>query len=256
MSCDGGSPQAPEAASVTTAPSSASELAATPTSTPTPTPTPTPMPMPMPTPTPRQGTGAVGGDGRIVVVTEGSSSAVSWDGSHTGMFGNSRNDIEYHGLAVGGSDIETLHGRIDAVLALEPDLVSIYIGSNDLQNFSSAQDFAVELEAYVDILRAEGAKVVISTLLPRQVAGTDNATYNAMRLELAEIVKAADWVDGVADFANDPQMGPDDAPFNTVLYQADGLHPTAGANRDPATGQMVLFEIYRPAMDALVEDAR
>lgn len=218
-------------------------------STPAPTPSPSPTPAPAPVPTTK-------GDGKIVVVTEGSSTAISWGGSHTGMYGNSRNDIEYHGLAVGGSGISRLFQRLDKVIELKPDLVSIYIGSNDLSSFVNTSAFVVELRRYVDRLHADGARVVICTLLPHQTGTPDDLIYNVMRREFAEIIRSADWVDGVADFAADPVMGPDEAPFDRTLYQADGVHPTDGTHGVGEGGQRKLFRVFQPAMDKLVADIR
>ncbi|QYU68806.1 SGNH/GDSL hydrolase family protein [Leptolyngbya sp. 15MV] len=192
-----------------------------------------------------------------MVVTEGSSSAFAYGGNHTGMYRDYKGSaIEFHGLAVGGSGLNNLIDRIDVVLVAKPDLVSVYIGANDLTSYSSADAFASRLQSYVEQIRRTGAKVVICTILPRQTGSAHDARYNAMRKEVAEIIRKVDWVDGVVDFANDPQMGPDDAPFNRVLYKTDGVHPTDGSKANPPSGQMVLFEAYRPIMDKLLADVR
>jgi lysophospholipase L1-like esterase len=172
------------------------------------------------------------------------------------MYANYRSDIEYHGLATGGSGLSQLEQRLDEVLKLKPDLVSVYIGSNDLINYATPQAFMERLRNYVTKLRSDGARVVICTLLPHQVPTQDNSRYNAMRKEVSELMRKADWIDGIADFAADPQMGPDEAPFNRILYKADGLHPTDGSKSNPPSGQMVLFDVYRPSMERLVADVR
>lgn len=200
-------------------------------------------------------------DGKIVVVTEGSSSAITWGGNHTGMYRDSRDDIEFHGLAIGGSGIFRLTDRIDNVLTVKPDLVSIYIGSNDLSSFPTTEAFVVELKKYVDAIRADGARVVVCTLLAHQLGIPDDARYNAMRKEFGEIMRQADWVDGIADFEADPVMGTDEAPLNPELFK-DGVHPTDGANfahgvpGNVESGQKKLFKIFQPVMDSLAEDIR
>ena len=224
-----------------------------PTSTAPSSPPPSPAPAATPSP-PSPPPVAAAGDGKIVVVTEGDSIAVTWGGNHTGMYSSSRSDIEFHGLAVGGSGLNNLISRIDAVLAFKPDLVSVHIGANDLASYASAQAYADALKVYVDQIRATGAKVVVTTVLPQQL-GNASIKHNAMRKELASLIKSANWIDGVADFAADPAMGPDSAPFNLAFY-SDGLHPTDGTQGVGEGGQAKLFRILKPAMDKLATDVR
>ena len=211
------------------------------------TPPPPPAPAPPATPstaTPPPTPASAAGDGKIVVVAEGDSISVLWSGNHTGLYGASRPDIELHGLAVGGSMMTTMTARIDKVLALKPDLVSILIGANDLGGQPSAQEYADQLKPYVDKIRATGAKVVVGTVLPQSIY--DYARFNSLRKELAAILKAAPWIDGVADFGGDSLIGPDKAAFDIALYP-DGLHPAR---------QDIMFNVYKPAMDKLAFDVR
>ena len=213
----------------------------------------TPPPQPS-APAPPPPTSPAVGDGKIVVVTEGDSIAVTWGGNHTGMYQSSRPDVEFYGLAVGGSGLNDLTNRIDSLLIKKPDLVSIHIGANDLASFPSAQAYADALKVYVDRIRATGAKVVVTTVLPQQL-GTPSVWHNAMRKELAVIVKAANWIDGVADFGADVEMGPDSAPLNKALY-SDVLHPTDSTQGVGEGGQVKLFRVFKPAMDKLAFDVR
>lgn len=218
---------------------------------PSPSPTPAPSQTPLPptsTPTPTPSPPATVGDGKIVVVSEGSSSAIAWSGSHTGMFAASRSDIEFHGLAVGGSGVDSMTARRAAVLAVRPDVVSIYIGSNDLG--ADVDGFIAKLKSYVDPIRAEGTRVVICTLLPKQVANvTYSNEFNAVRKVFNDKIKRVTWVDGIADFGNHPIMGEDSAPFNTIYFALDGQHMTE-------EGQRQIYALYKPAMDKLVADVR
>ena len=244
----------PASSSPTSTTPSASPTSSAPPATPSP-PSPPPTSAPPATPSPPSPPPvAAAGDGKIVVVTEGDSIAVTWGGNHTGMYGSSRSDIEFHGLAVGGSGLINLISRIDAVLAFKPDLVSVHIGANDLASYATAQAYADALKVYVDQIRATGAKVVVTTVLPQQL-GDASIKHNALRKELANIIKSANWIDGVADFAADTAMGPDSAPFNLALY-SDGLHPTDGTQGVGEGGQVKLFRIFKPAMDKLAIDVR
>lgn len=223
--------------------------APTPTPSPAPAPAPTPAPAPAPSPTPAPPPVTTAGDGKIVVASEGDSISVTWSGNHTGIYKNSRSDIEFHGLAVGGSTLKNLETRLPALLALKPDLVSVFIGANDLLNYPSAQAYATALQSYVGQIRSTGAKVVVSTNLPQHHLNVDyNAQFNQRRLELATILRSAAWADGVADYAADTTMGVDNAAVQLSLF-SDGTHPTEA-------GQRVLANIYKPRMDALVGDWR
>lgn len=193
------------------------------------------------------------GDGKVVVVSEGSSSAVDFSSSHTGKYAAYRSGMEWHGLAVGGSSLETMAQRLDAVLATKPDLVSIYIGSNDIaiaSKYPSVDAFIVKLKAYVDPIRATGARVVLCTILPKQTTdATASARFNSIRREFNEKIRKVTWIDGIADFGAHPVMGPDEAPFNLLLFQPDGQHMTA-------VGHEHVYSLYRPAMDKLFADVR
>lgn len=184
-----------------------------------------------------------------MVASEGDSISVTWSGNHTGIFKDSRSDIQFHGLAVGGSTLKNLEARLPALLALRPDLVSVFIGANDLLDYPSAQAYANALNAYVSQIRATGAKVVISTNLPQNQMNVDyNAQFNRRRAELATILRSATWADGLADYAADTTIGGDGAAGQPTLFQ-DGVHPTDH-------GQRVLANVYKPRMDALVKDWR
>lgn len=183
------------------------------------------------------------------MASEGDSISVTGTWSHTGLFRASRSDMEFHGLAVGGSGLFHLQGRLPALLALKPDLVSVFIGANDLLDYPSAQAYAELLRTYVSAIRATGAKVVITTNLPQTNINVDYASrFNRRRAEVANILRTATWADGVIDFAADPTMGSDGAAANLTLY-GDGVHPTD-------EGQRKLAEVYKPRMDPLVRDWR
>lgn len=169
------------------------------------------------------------------------------------MYSVSRGGMEWYGLAVGGSSLETMVSRQAAVLAAKPDLVSIYIGSNDIaitSKFPTVDSFIAQLKAYVDPIRASGARVVICTLLPKQTADTaGSARFNVIRKEFNEKIRKAEWVDGIADFGASTIIGFDEAPYNLVLFQSDGQHLTK-------VGHENAYVLYRPVMDKLFADVR
>lgn len=172
------------------------------------------------------------------------------------MYKASRGDMQYHGLAVGGSGLKALEARLPALLDLRPDLVSVFIGANDLAEYPSAQAYADALRSYTDRIKATGAKVVIATNLPQDNINVDYASkFNRMRGELAVLLRSATWADGVVDYAAAPEMGPDTAARDRALY-VDGVHPTDGSIGIGEGGQAKLFRLYKPVMDPLVKDWR
>lgn len=235
--CGGGttSPSPP----VTVVPSGTATPAPAPTPTPAPSPTPTPAPTPTPTPT---------ASGTPLVVSEGDSISVFWGGNHTGIYAASRPTIQFKGLAVGGSGIDSLKARQAAVLALKPSVVSVFIGANDLASawqYPATGDWLNALFSYTDTLRRNGSKVVVATVLPQT-----SAAHNARRAEANAAIRAAvtsHRIDGVIDFAADPVMGAEAAAGDKSLYQ-DGLHPTDGCGMG-CGGQGKLAVIYAKAMN-------
>lgn len=242
--CGGGS-----GGSITTA-SSAPPVAATPTPSPTPTPAPAPTPAPVPTPSPTPAPPPVAAtDGKVVVVSEGDSISYTWPGNHTGIYKASRTDIEFHGLAVGGSMLTDLKRRLPSVIALKPDVVSVFIGANDLTGYGSAAGYVAELRSYVEQIRATGAKVLVSTNLPQSNVDVNfTVEFNRRRAEIAALIRAANWVDGIIDYAADPVMGPDRAAADKTLI-GDGVHPTD-------LGQQNLARIYSARVNPVVKDWR
>ena len=191
-----------------------------------------------------------------MVVSEGDSISVTWGGNYTGMYAKSRDDIEFHGMAKGGSGLSGLEKRLPDVLAFKPDLVSILIGANDLAEYETADAYAERLKAYVDEVKASGASVVVGTVLPKQTALVDrSAKHNRLRAALSDILKEADWVDGIFDVGAEEEMGPDFAPNDRTLY-TDGIHPTDGTHGVGEGGQRKLFRVYQPVMDEFAKDVR
>nr|WP_228244346.1 SGNH/GDSL hydrolase family protein [Porphyrobacter sp. GA68] len=181
---------------------------------------------------------------------------MTWGGNYTGMYKAARPDIVFHGKAVGGSGIRNLETRLPTILALEPDMVTIFIGANDLASYENASAYLMALRSYIEKIKATGAKVVIATVLPQQLTDVNrSAKHNVMRKELANFLRQATWVDGLVDFAADPEMGPDEAALNKALY-TDGLHPTDGTHGVGEGGQVKLYRVFKPVVDQLLKDVR
>ena len=180
-------------------------------------------------------------DGVTVIVAEGSSSAITYGPYFNGRYRKKGGFDEWHAAAKGGSGISGLTDRINRVKLKNADVVSIYIGMNDLSSFSSVDEFVSRLEAYVSELRSRGTKVLAFTLPNRLVRGEIDERHNEMRKKLAAIIRQADWIDGYADFAGHPIMGADSAPLDTNLFK-DGIHATD-------YGHSLYFQAYEPAMD-------
>ena len=183
-------------------------------------------------------------DGVTVVVAEGSSSAVTYDPYFNGRYRSKGGFDEWHAAAKGGSGVHGLTKRIDRVKLKNADVVSIYIGVNDLSSFDTTTEFSEKLKSYASQLRSRGTKVLAFTLPNRLVKGQIDERHNEMRKELSAILKKADWIDGYADFAGHPVMGADSAPLDTNLFR-DGVHATN-------YGHSLYFEAYEPAMDRVL----
>jgi lysophospholipase L1-like esterase len=190
-------------------------------------------------------------DGATVVVAEGDSISVDYGGYYTGHFRKMHPGIQYHVLAKSGSSVVSMSTRLDQARALNPDIVTIFIGANDLGGATSAKAFFDKLMLYVAPLRASGAKVLVATNLPRAASGNAawNRNHNLLREPVAALLKGAvgKQIDGVIDFGGDPVMGNLESAFNLQLYK-DGLHPTDRNWKDARGGHDYLYDIYAEAL--------
>ena len=202
----------------------------------------------MPTP------GAPPPPGAAGFASEGDSISVTWGGNHTGIYAKAHADMKHCGLAVGGSGLNSMIGRIDGVTACNPKVVTVLIGANGLANASSTDSWTAGLFGYTDRLRAKGYKVALGTILPQYHATNPNydAIFNGRRAVVNDAIRGAvgTHIDAVIDFAADPVMGPDSAARNTALYR-DGTHPTDGCGPG-CGGQGKLFTVYAPVVDRLL----
>jgi lysophospholipase L1-like esterase len=155
--------------------------------------------------------------------------------------------------AVGGSNIgdpsdaagtSSLWGRIDAVVAGAPDLLTVFIGANDL----TRSDWITHLIGYTDEvrLRLPGVLIMVATPLP-QAAPTGSPAVNAIRPSIIAQIHAQSGAafDGIIPLGDHPIMGANDAAENSALYP-DGLHPSG-------EGHDLIAPVFEAAIGALIE---
>lgn len=196
---------------------------------------------------------------RPIVVAEGDSISLFWNGSYTGIYALRHPNVDVRGVAVSGSRITDGNGGNGMVqrragdLASGPKIVTVLIGANDLGDgqYATTQDWLNSLWAYVASVKATGAKVAVGTVLPICLPHID--WYTKRHQERRGIVNAAiraavgTKIDAVYDLAADPVMGPDEAACDLALYK-DGMHPTEGADG----GQGRMAAIYGRVVDRLL----
>lgn len=123
-------------------------------------------------------------------------------------------------------------------------------GYNDFAVGHSTSQFLSELASWADARRTAGVLVICSTLLPSQDASASG--YNAWRdtvnttlVTYAPGGGGTQHCDGLADYASDSIMGPDNSPtVNPTYWQGLGPHPTTlGQQRLAAVIQPVLLSL-------------
>lgn len=221
---------------------------------PSPSPAPSPAPSPTPSPTPSPANSPLD-DGKIVLGIEGDSISIDYAGYYAGYFKQQHPAVEVHNQAVGGSTLDTITARRDQLIAFNPDIVTVFVGANDLGKAASAQAWVDRILAYVAPIRARGTKVLVASNLARQVPTSPafDANHNLLREQVAVLLKAqvGKGIDGVIDFAGHPIVGQISAPLNTQLF-SDGLHPTDRNFRNSTGGHDYLYDVYRLAVEPLL----
>lgn len=153
--------------------------------------------------------------------------------------------IACYNAAAGGKTIATklteYAAGIKTVLTSYSDnrVVFLHIGTNDITALRSAADIYADLQTYAGLVRGDGGKIILSTILP---ASTHDAGKQAVRATINSNLRAnwASFADGLADFAADPTMS------NPVFPQySDGLHPSS-------MGHALLAPIAAAAINALL----
>ncbi|MFD1786958.1 DUF1996 domain-containing protein [Sphingomonas floccifaciens] len=176
-------------------------------------------------------------------------SITAWGGSYADLYAAARPKLTRYKSAVGGDGIAQMVVRQAVDRARHAGTVTIFGGANDLSNVSlypKVSDWFAALMAYAAPFRADGAKVVVATILPQ----ANNAIHTARRGEANALIRAevGKRIDGVADFAA-TAMGTDAAPVDKTMY-VDGLHPTDGTVNPAWYGHKAyLLPAYAAAVD-------
>lgn len=185
------------------------------------------------------------------VAVEGDSISVYGAGMYTGLFDTARPGVQKCYLASSGHGIQNLINDIATVTTCDAEVVTVFIGANDLFNSDPAFDsnwFLTKLWQYTDSLRSQGYKVAVATVLPNGMTQFP-APYNAM-LTKRPIVNTAIrnavgvHIDAVIDFAADSRIGDDADALDTAKYP-DGQHPSGSTHA-------IMETIYTPVVDALL----
>ncbi|BGE83977.1 MULTISPECIES: SwmB domain-containing protein [Methylosinus] len=154
--------------------------------------------------------------------------------------------------AIGGSTVATLAARKQAVLDAIPSalgarkfIFSSWIGVNGLANHpGGVTGWLADYAAYLDEIRARGAKVVVLTITPYSLA-RGGATFDPIRLQANAALRG--WVgthcDAIVDVGGDATIGVASAAENTAYYY-DGLHMTDAA-------YAIVEPLYRAVVNAI-----
>lgn len=118
-------------------------------------------------------------------------------------------------------------------------------GTNDLANGNSTSFTTSGLYSICAAARADGWKVALATVLPRNGlfgAGVTQASFAAARAIVNADIRAnwASHADALADVAAITNLGADGDTTNTTYYQVDQVHPTAA-------GHALMEPVYRAA---------
>lgn len=168
--------------------------------------------------------------------------------AHAGSAG--RHPFHYANLAVRSRRVaDVVHDQLPQALALRPDLVSIFIGANDLiAGHADTAALADTVAAAVRALRATGADVLLVTpVLPRRraarVFAARFADYASHLRRVAEETGAL-----LLDLDAHPQLG------DPQMWASDRVHLRSAGHRHLAYGAAALLGVPdAAALEALDE---
>ena len=169
------------------------------------------------TPAAAQRTLFVAGDTTATCNASGGGAACSTTSTYTGLFASTSTLASEYGYATAGATLTNLQSQVTAMITAKPAsgvwVVSVDVG-DDLGETTYANGTAYynALVAITDPLRAAGAKVVISTILPSNNAdATKKAKHNTDRLVFNNLVRNANLAkfDGIVDLAVIKGLGED-----------------------------------------------
>ena len=164
--------------------------------------------------------------------------------------------VNWTNHAVGGAQIgnpadaagtNSLWGRIDAVEAAAPDLLTIAIGANDM----SRPDWLDALKAYTSEIRTRLPDVLIMAATPLPQSTSVNANFENYRSAITPTIYAEIGLafDGVIPIGEHPVMGEQATAQNDTALYRDGLHPGAA-------GHKLLEQVYLSAVGSVIDKAQ
>lgn len=186
----------------------------------------------------------------------------TWMADNTSIAaGNSARTSAGIGLSTDPVGTNSLFGRLNQAVANEPDLLTVFIGANDINGGSIttvdgsgpvASDWLTRLWAYVAAVRAQlpNVKIAVAGVMPMGVANgpADAATVNARRAIANPLIRAAvgSEIDAYIPFGDVFSDGMAD---DTTFYSSDGVHPF------PSAGYERMSRVIHPILDAFVAES-
>lgn len=182
-----------------------------------------------------------------VVIAEGDSQTSS--NSYAQKYSNINPDIQFSNFAVGGSGISSVESRFEKVLAMKPTnglfIVTLLIGGND--GLDDHEGYTERVFKYCDRLRAEGALVVLATVLPKSVERKALQNYNRKFINQIYRENVGIRFDALVDFDKSPLIA-DDLTAENTFYFPDGIH----SGRSVGSAQEPMVHIYKETLDTLL----
>ncbi len=129
--------------------------------------------------------------------------------------------------------------------AARRNVVSIFAGTNDLQNGTDDRELFRVAQQYAAAAHKAGFRVVVATILPR---ATFNAKMEGYRAAFNTALRGhwREFADGIADVAADPLFADPKVLNNATVYSEDGVHLTD-------LGYQVVAAVMSGAVNPLVE---
>jgi lysophospholipase L1-like esterase len=126
------------------------------------------------------------------------------------------------------------------------NVLCLWLGINDFRAGSSPSAVYSQLTSYCALRRATGFKIIIGTVTPCSIGGTD-INYEANRQEFNANVRAnySSFADGLFDIGNDANMGQAGQETNTTYYSGDNCHPNN-------TGYAIVAGLAKIAIDRVI----
>jgi lysophospholipase L1-like esterase len=147
--------------------------------------------------------------------------------------------------AQGGAFLSNVTAQLATVIADNPKVVTIGIGTNDLPT-GDLTAWLATYDAHAASLRAAGIRVVPILIIPK-VHPTNQAGFNTARATVNTHLKAGVGTkfDAVIDYSSSTCFDADADAASTTCYNVDGIHPNG-------TGYAAMVPIYDAVVDALL----